>query len=116
MLERVAIVAAADGTAELTYAIPAALEGRVEPGHRVLVPIRSRRVTGIVVETGENLESGGAQPRPLLEVLEARPLFRRTTWCRWRRHIGASYPAWRESNRRRRSSSATRRERSRSRR
>jgi len=77
MLARVAIVASAGGTAELTYAIPAALEGRVEPGHRVLVPIRSRRVTGIVVETGENLASGGAQPRPLLEVLEARPLFDR---------------------------------------
>src|SRR5712692_8779631 len=77
MLARVAIVAAAGGAAELTYAIPAALEGCVEPGHRVLVPIRSRRVTGIVVETGENLESGGAQPRPLLEVLEARPLFDR---------------------------------------
>src|SRR6266851_4537863 len=77
MLARVAIVAAAGGAAELTYAIPAALEGCVEPGHRVLVPFRSRRVTGIVVETGENLESGGAQPRPLLEVLEARPLFDR---------------------------------------
>src|SRR6266849_3956067 len=77
MLARVAIVAAAGGAAELTYAIPAALEGCVERGHRVLVPIRSRRVTGIVVETGENLASGGAQPRPLLEVLEARPLFDR---------------------------------------
>src|SRR5260370_3203669 len=76
-LAEVAMVGAGGGTAELTYAIPAALEGRVEPGHRVLVPIRSRRVTGIVVETGENLESGGAQPRLLLEVLEARPLFDR---------------------------------------
>src|SRR5260370_6874379 len=64
MLARVAIVAAAGGTAELTYAIPAALEGRVEPGHRVLVPIRSRRGTGIGVATGQNTERRGATPAP----------------------------------------------------
>src|SRR5260370_19633446 len=75
MLARVAIVAAAGGTAELTYAIPAALEGRVEPGHRVLVPIRSRRGTGILVENGGNLVGGGAPPRPLLEVPQAPPPF-----------------------------------------
>jgi len=77
MRARVVIVGAAGSVDQLTYAIPPALAGRVAPGHRVLVPMRSRRVTGVVLELGENLEAGGAAPKPILEVLEARPLFDR---------------------------------------
>jgi primosomal protein N' (replication factor Y) (superfamily II helicase) len=77
MRARVVIVGAAGAVSQLTYAIPPALEGRVQCGHRVLVPMRSRRLTGLVIEVGETLDSGGAEPRAILEVLEARPLFDR---------------------------------------
>jgi primosomal protein N' (replication factor Y) (superfamily II helicase) len=77
MRARVVIVGSAGSVEQLTYAIPPALMGRVAPGHRVLVPMRSRRVTGVVVEVGENLDAGGAAPKPINEVLEPRPLFDR---------------------------------------
>ncbi len=71
------IVGAAGAVTQLTYAVPPALAGRVQCGHRVLVPMRSRRLTGLVIEVGAELDSGGAEPRAILEVLEARPLFDR---------------------------------------
>ncbi len=71
------IVGAAGGVEQLTYAIPPALAGRLDCGHRVLVPLRSRRMTGLVTEVGANLESGGAEPREIIELLEAAPLFDR---------------------------------------
>jgi primosomal protein N' (replication factor Y) len=74
---RVVIAGAAGAVDELTYAVPPELAGRLTVGHRVLVPMRSRRVTGIVLELGENLDAGGGTPRAVLEVLEARPLFDR---------------------------------------
>jgi primosomal protein N' (replication factor Y) len=77
MRARVVIVGTAGTVERLTYAIPLALAGRVVPGHRVLVPIRSRRVTAMVTETGEGLDAGGAEPKPILELLEPRPLFDR---------------------------------------
>jgi primosomal protein N' (replication factor Y) len=43
----------------------------------VLVPLRSRRVTAIVLEVGDHLDGGGATPRAVLELLDARPLFDR---------------------------------------
>jgi primosomal protein N' (replication factor Y) len=73
----VVIVGAASGVEKLTYAIPSELTGRLMPGHRVLVPLRSRRVTAMVLEIGDDLDSGGAQPKPILELLEPRPLFDR---------------------------------------
>jgi primosomal protein N' (replication factor Y) len=39
--------------------------------------MRSRRLTGLVTAVGEDLYSGGAEPRAILELLEARPLFDR---------------------------------------
>ncbi|HKV55155.1 MAG TPA: primosomal protein N' [Candidatus Binataceae bacterium] len=76
MLAQVVIVGA--GAVErLTYAVPASMSGKVARGHRVLVPLRSRRVTAIVTEVGEHLDAGGATPKPLLELLEPRPLFDR---------------------------------------
>src|SRR5437763_5142489 len=77
MLARVAIVGSAGAVDHLTYAVPPHLQGRVVPGHRVLVPIRSRRVTAIVTDTGVDLDSGGADPKPILELLEPQPLFDR---------------------------------------
>ena len=77
MRARVVIVGAAGAVEQLTYAVPPALEGRVQCGHRVLVPMRSRRLTGLVTAIGDDLDSGGAEPRAILELLEARPLFDR---------------------------------------
>ncbi len=75
MQANIVILGATRGFETLTYSIPAALDGHVQPGHRVLAPLRSRKVTGVVTEIGERLST--AQLKPLLEVLEPRPLFDR---------------------------------------
>ena len=75
MQANIVIVGATRGFETLTYSIPQALDGRVLPGHRVLAPLRSRKVTGVVTEVGEQLST--AQLKDLLEVLEPRPLFDR---------------------------------------
>src|SRR5579863_750481 len=77
MRARVVIVGAAGAVEQLTYAVPSALEGRVQCGHRVLVPMRSRRMTGLITALGEELDSGGVEPRAILELLEAHPLLDR---------------------------------------
>jgi len=64
MQAKVILIGAARGVGQLTYAIPPALEGRVECGHRVLVPLRSRRMTGIVTEVGDGLEAGAGALKP----------------------------------------------------
>jgi len=69
----VVLVGATRGFDALTYAVPPALADRVAPGHRVLAPLRSRKVTGVVTATGDDLSS--ANLKPLLEVLDERPLF-----------------------------------------
>jgi primosomal protein N' (replication factor Y) len=75
MMARVVIVGAVGPLERLAYAVPAAMVRQLTPGHRVLVPLRSRRVTAIVTEVGDNLDSGGAVPKAIIEVLEPRPLF-----------------------------------------
>src|SRR5512142_2599247 len=75
MRARVVIVGTAGTVEQLTYAVPPALADRIRCGHRVLVPIRSRQLTGLVTALGDDLDSGGAEPREILELLEARPLF-----------------------------------------
>ncbi len=75
MQANVVIVGAARGFETLTYSIPPALDGRIQPGHRVLAPLRSRKLTAVVTEVGERLST--AQLKPLLEVLEPQPLFDR---------------------------------------
>ena len=75
MQANIVLVGATRGFETLTYSIPAALDGCVQPGHRVLAPLRSRMVTGVVTEVGENLSSETL--KPILEVLEPRPLFDR---------------------------------------
>jgi primosomal protein N' (replication factor Y) (superfamily II helicase) len=75
MQANVVLVGPTHGFDALTYSIPSALEGRVAPGHRVLAPLRSRKVTGVVTEIGESLSE--AALKPILEVMEERPLFDR---------------------------------------
>ena len=75
MQANVVIVGAARGFDTLTYSIPPALDGLIQPGHRVLAPLRSRKLTAVVTEVGERLST--AQLKPILEVLEPQPLFDR---------------------------------------
>src|ERR1700723_649031 len=75
MQANIVIVGATRGFETLTYSIPPALDGLVEPGHRVLAPLRSRKVTGVVTEVGERLSSN--ELKSILEMLEPRPLFDR---------------------------------------
>src|SRR5271156_6294905 len=63
---RVMIVGSAGAVEQLTYCVPPPLEERLTAGSRVLVPLRSRRVTAIVLEVGENLDAGGVAPRAVL--------------------------------------------------
>ncbi len=71
------VVGAVRGIEELTYLVPAELEGRVRPGHRVLAPLRSRKVTGVVLETAASFPGTNGNLKPILELLEPRPLFDR---------------------------------------
>src|SRR6202790_5543485 len=77
MQVRMVVVGAVGGIEELTYAVPAELEGRVRPGHRVLAPLRSRKVTGVVLETAASFPGTNGRLKPILELLEPRPLFDR---------------------------------------
>ncbi len=71
------VVGAVRGIEELTYLVPAEMEGRVRPGHRVLAPLRSRKVTGVVLETAPSFPGANGHLKPILELLEPRPLFDR---------------------------------------
>ena len=75
MQANIVIVGATRGFETLTYSIPPTLDGLVQPGHRVLAPLRARKVTGVVTEVGERLST--SELKPILEVLEPRPLFDR---------------------------------------
>jgi len=71
------VVGAVRGIEELTYSVPPELEGRVRPGHRVLVPLQSRKVTGVVLETASSFPGSNGRLKPILELLEPQPLFDR---------------------------------------
>jgi primosomal protein N' (replication factor Y) len=71
------MVGAVRGIEELTYSVPPELEGRVRPGHRVLAPLRSRKVTGVVLETAASFPGTNGHLKSILELLEPRPLFDR---------------------------------------
>jgi len=77
MQVRMVVVGAVRGIEELTYSVPPELEGRVRPGHRVLAPLRSRRVTGVVLEAAASFPNSNGNLKPILELLEPRPLFDR---------------------------------------
>jgi primosomal protein N' (replication factor Y) len=74
MLASVVAIGSVRGVEALTYLVPPEMEGRLRPGHRVLVPLGARRVTGIVTEVGEGLEQP-AGLRAIVELLEEAPLF-----------------------------------------
>ena len=74
---RVVLIGGVRGFDELTYAIPPELADRLKPGHRVLAPLRTRRVTGVVLEVGSALGDGAGSLKPILELLEPSPLFDR---------------------------------------
>jgi primosomal protein N' (replication factor Y) len=73
MQARIVIVGASRGVEELSYQIPSAMSDALSVGHRVLIPLRSRRVTGIVLEISR--EPATEPLKPILEILEPRPLF-----------------------------------------
>ncbi len=55
-----------------TYAVPAALNGRVEPGSRVVVPFRRRAMVGVVLEIGGRPPQA-KEVREIAEVLDGAP-------------------------------------------
>ena len=67
----------------LTYAVPEALNGRLEVGMRVLVPLSRRRVTGVVV--GFQRESPVARVKAVAEALDDEVLLDDAflKLCRW---------------------------------
>lgn len=60
---------------EWTYAIPALLEGALQVGHAVLVPLGSRSDTGYVVGFRETTELDPARVKALTRLLDPLPLF-----------------------------------------
>ena len=73
MQAKIVIVGASRGVEELSYQIPPAMSDALSLGHRVLVPLRSRKVTGIVLEITQQPATDPL--KPILEILEPRPLF-----------------------------------------
>ncbi len=60
-----------------TYAIPPALEGRVEVGRRVIVPFgRKKFYTGIVTGVSPRRPEGGYEVKEILMLLDERPVVR----------------------------------------
>ena len=84
-----------------TYHVPAAFEGDVPLGSRVLVPFGARKLTGMVVEKTEHTPEG--KLKPILDVLDDTPSFtaemlRLTKWmaeyyvCGWGEVVRAALP------------------------
>ena len=57
-----------------TYQVPKDYIERVEPGVRVIAPLRSRVLTGMVVESRKKGPTPGIRLKPLQEVVDDRPL------------------------------------------
>ena len=74
MQAQVVVLAAPKAIDLLTYAVPYRLLASIAPGHRVLVPLRSRHVTGIVVELGEQFASNEIQLRTIAEQIDPEPI------------------------------------------
>ncbi len=73
-LAEVIVLGTPAGVAQLSYSVPRAMLDRLLPGHRVLVPLRSRRLTAIVIRIRARSAGDPAILKPLIEILEARPL------------------------------------------
>jgi len=87
-----------------TYRVPAALEADVQVGCRVLVPLRNRRLTGVIVEQGPPENTLDFQVKDVIDVLDDVPtctdgLLRLTKWiadyyvCGWGEALKAALPA-----------------------
>ena len=70
---RVAVTVPAGLQGFLTYQIPANWQGHLVSGMRVLVPIGSRKITGIVIELCQ--ESERDEVKDILDVLDEKPIF-----------------------------------------
>ncbi len=73
MIARVVIVPAAGDTAALDYKIGDDLVATIQPGSRVVVPLGSRRVTGVVVEIVAT--SDFPRLKTVVACLDQKPLF-----------------------------------------
>ena len=89
-----------------TYGVPAEMQAEAAVGSRVLVPFRSRRMTGVVVDTGPPPDERDLDfdVKPIHDVLDERPaltgeMLRLTRWiadyyvCSWGEAIKAALPA-----------------------
>jgi len=87
-----------------TYRVPAAMEEDVQVGCRVLVPLRNRRLTGVVVEEGPPEDTLDFQAKDVIDVLDDVPactddLLQLTKWiadyyvCSWGEALKAALPA-----------------------
>jgi primosomal protein N' (replication factor Y) len=56
-----------------TYSVPEALWPFITAGKRVLVPFGRRRVTGYILGTGQDINSG--EIKHVLDILDEKPLF-----------------------------------------
>ncbi|MFB3062508.1 MAG: primosomal protein N', partial [Candidatus Binatia bacterium] len=67
----------------LLYQVPPALQGRLEVGMRVLVPLGKRKVTGVVFDFAQ--ETSLEKVREVLTVLDDRPILDPPILklCRW---------------------------------
>src|SRR5271165_1048698 len=74
MQAQVIVLAAPKGIDLLTYLVPERLCGTIMRGHRVLVPLRSRVMTGIVIEIGDQFAPDGANLKPITDLIEPEPI------------------------------------------
>lgn len=75
MQARVVVIGAVGKVDALAYAVPTAMRAQIAPGHRVLVPLRSRKVTAVVLEILDDGAEKVGDLKPILELLEPKPLF-----------------------------------------
>jgi len=81
----VAVMPAVPGRDLLTYRVPAEARAAVRPGMRVLVPIGSRRATGIVVTLAETAPTDVERVRDVETILDTEPILTSEVFalCRW---------------------------------
>jgi len=87
-----------------TYRLPDALATEAQVGCRVLVPLRNRRLTGVIVEEGPPEDTLDFRAKDVIDVLDDVPtctegLLRLTEWiadyyvCSWGEALKAALPA-----------------------
>jgi primosomal protein N' (replication factor Y) len=83
MIARVVVLPAAGDTGPLDYRVAESQRPQVQPGVRVLVPLRGRRAVGIVAEVGDS--SSFTALKTILSVLDEQPVLDSSLLglCRW---------------------------------